>query len=961
MFDRMDEQEDDFPLLSMSGISLHPEIPSSQSSSISRLSKTFRKGNVDSIYCSQQSSLRLSRSFRNKHSSSSQSCGDNLMKNDPTTKTNNSNATVSSTVEFCPICQIPFDILAIDKSVHVNQCTVAEKSHNECPDGELCYSYNIFHYRDYTHNTLARIRASKGHVESYPSITPPKSTGKKKKNSSTFKPPLSKCVNINVSNCKKKLFTQNGSPVTSSADSNQDVNMKTSLNCRNILTIANAGYKSPPNEVSKINKFTYEPETRNKIVDNRSKRQIDDIDSSESDFKVPTKRKKRGNEFINSVKTNIQNQEFTSPSKFNKINGSHSEKIDKNVTILDTIDSSLIKCVNIAKDECYRETQKITDLHTCDNKVNNLIEECTNCNKSPNKENKSLLEDKEVRATLSVIVSPTSGSVDDAVVKDEPETPVKVDASCDKLGWKTVEIAAPSAVEVDNVKVAICNCTKTMEVNCLLSQNQTMADNLQGNNEELEVKFFSHIKEPKQFNTLNVCKSPSKLSNHQMSITSYFQTTKQPSNLYLKSCIESNIADVQPSSSNSAQNQNSTKANGGGTTSEMTRENKELAIASWKEIMRGMVQKGMSAMSVMSDDSLATNDTQTSSESVKRYQKSNKTCPFYKKIPDTSFVVDAFQYGTIPRQYYSCISQNEDWSKRGIRKRLELDIPKNINGVLLIKYNSSFSCPGSVMFLFQLQDGRNFLHVGDFRADPKMESYPCFWNLTIHKLYLDTTYCEPKYDFPMQSETVTRVVDLALEHQSKHPFTLFVSDASVDGKEKVFIGIAEALNCKIWAHPDKTKVLQCIDNPVINEKLTKKQLEAQVHVCRMHDLNNAFLQGYLQQHKGVFTHLVAFIPTGWEMKSRKSNCDDINMTSYGNVTIYGVPYSEHSSFTELKRFVQFLKPEEVIPTVNMGNAAKRKSMQNYFTDWLSAASLMPTKAKNQVQQKLINYFDKRSI
>jgi hypothetical protein len=44
------------------------------------------------------------------------------------------------------------------------------------------------------------------------------------------------------------------------------------------------------------------------------------------------------------------------------------------------------------------------------------------------------------------------------------------------------------------------------------------------------------------------------------------------------------------------------------------------------------------------------------------------------------------------------------------------------------------------MFLFQLQDGRNFLHVGDFRADPKMESYPCFWNLTIDRLYLDTTY-----------------------------------------------------------------------------------------------------------------------------------------------------------------------------------------------------------------------------
>jgi DNA cross-link repair 1A protein len=57
------------------------------------------------------------------------------------------------------------------------------------------------------------------------------------------------------------------------------------------------------------------------------------------------------------------------------------------------------------------------------------------------------------------------------------------------------------------------------------------------------------------------------------------------------------------------------------------------------------------------------------------------------------------------------------------------------------------------------------------------------------------------------------------------------------GKEKVFLGIAEALDCKLWAHSDKRKVLECIDNPIINERLTDKQWEAHVHVCRMSDLN----------------------------------------------------------------------------------------------------------------------------
>jgi hypothetical protein len=57
------------------------------------------------------------------------------------------------------------------------------------------------------------------------------------------------------------------------------------------------------------------------------------------------------------------------------------------------------------------------------------------------------------------------------------------------------------------------------------------------------------------------------------------------------------------------------------------------------------------------------------------------------------------------------------------------------------------------------------------------------------------------------------------------------------GKENVFLGIVEALNCKLWANDGKRKVLECLDNQIINERLTNRQWAAQVHVCRMSDLN----------------------------------------------------------------------------------------------------------------------------
>ena len=84
-------------------------------------------------------------------------------------------------------------------------------------------------------------------------------------------------------------------------------------------------------------------------------------------------------------------------------------------------------------------------------------------------------------------------------------------------------------------------------------------------------------------------------------------------------------------------------------------------------------------------------------------------------------------------------------------------------------------CPGSVMFLFNIPViNQTMLHVGDFRACPQMEEYPSLWNNRIDKVYLDTTYCKPEYDFPSQEDAILTAKELIQQHLTQHPKTLIV-------------------------------------------------------------------------------------------------------------------------------------------------------------------------------------------
>ncbi|KAF9936709.1 DNA break repair nuclease [Mortierella alpina] len=172
--------------------------------------------------------------------------------------------------------------------------------------------------------------------------------------------------------------------------------------------------------------------------------------------------------------------------------------------------------------------------------------------------------------------------------------------------------------------------------------------------------------------------------------------------------------------------------------------------------------------------------------------KPSRPCPFYKKMPDTTFTVDAFCYGAVEGCdayflshfhsdhyggltsswnhgliYCSSITANLVLSRLRVDeqyvRRLPMDDPTVVNGVT-VRLLDANHCPGSVLFVFDLQNPkRRYLHTGDFRAAPEMSIHPLLRqppNAPIDILYLDTTYSNPRYTFPPQDIVIRETANL---------------------------------------------------------------------------------------------------------------------------------------------------------------------------------------------------------
>lgn len=142
------------------------------------------------------------------------------------------------------------------------------------------------------------------------------------------------------------------------------------------------------------------------------------------------------------------------------------------------------------------------------------------------------------------------------------------------------------------------------------------------------------------------------------------------------------------------------------------------------------------------------------------------------------------------------------------------------------------------MFLFKLNRAKKYiLHTGDFRASDELVNNIFNKSIKIDIIYLDTTYLDSYYKFLPQEKIIKLGIDLVKKELDEKPNALIVCGSYTIGKERIFIGIAESLDLKVFVSREKKIVIDCLNDSNLNKRITQNAAETNLHVVQMGKLN----------------------------------------------------------------------------------------------------------------------------
>ena len=203
------------------------------------------------------------------------------------------------------------------------------------------------------------------------------------------------------------------------------------------------------------------------------------------------------------------------------------------------------------------------------------------------------------------------------------------------------------------------------------------------------------------------------------------------------------------------------------------------------------------------------------------------------------------QFGTADKYLHPC-EFNKTYEHKGVK----------------FTFLEANHCPGSSLILFQVsKTGKAFLHTGDMRFDrSKMldcEELRPYMREDIRKLveeregislqdvpkkhldsiFIDTTYCDPFYTFPKQTEAIEFISDLiASKFKNTSKSYLILIGTYLIGKERIAEGLSKKTGKKVFVTFEKYKTLECLDLPYFNI-FTMNIAETNIHIVNMKDVS----------------------------------------------------------------------------------------------------------------------------
>uniref|UniRef100_A0A0E0FRC7 DNA ligase n=1 Tax=Oryza nivara TaxID=4536 RepID=A0A0E0FRC7_ORYNI len=324
-------------------------------------------------------------------------------------------------------------------------------------------------------------------------------------------------------------------------------------------------------------------------------------------------------------------------------------------------------------------------------------------------------------------------------------------------------------------------------------------------------------------------------------------------------------------------------------------------------------------------------------------------------IPGSRFLVDAFRHaGDFTASYFLSHFHSDHYTGLGPSWRrglvfcspltarllvsvlsvppqlvvvLDAGVRVTVDGWCVVAVDANH-CPGAVQFLFRSSgpNAERYVHTGDFRFSQSMITEPNLLEfIGADAVFLDTTYCNPKFTFPPQKESLEYVVNsikrVKEESRASGERVLCLIATYVVGKERILLEIARRCGCKIHVDSRKMEILTLLGIGGEDGVFTEDAAATDVHVTGWNILGETwpyFRPNFVKMKEIMvergYNKAVGFVPTGWMYETKK---EGFAVRTKDSLEIHLVPYSEHSSYNELRDYVKFLHPKRVIPTVGL--------------------------------------------